>query len=54
MELCAWCGSTRWKVRRIKVPCPLCGVDVEAPICPLCAMKLVEELRAWLEELRRG
>ena len=47
--VCTWCGKLAEKVLRLKVPCPLCGVDVETLICPECAAKLIDVLRMFLQ-----
>jgi len=47
--ICTWCGGFSEKAFRLKVPCPLCGVDVETLICPECAAKLIDVLRMFLQ-----
>jgi len=53
-SFCCFCGSDKWQLKAIKVPCPRCGVDHEVAICPKCAIDLLKQLRDWIASLRRG
>ena len=57
-DRCTMCGSDRWRLKEIHIPAIRRGdrvdVYIVVNVCPLCAYRLIEELRAWLEELKRG
>ena len=57
-DRCTWCGSDKWKLKELSIPAVRRGGEVAVYIvvrvCPLCAYRLIDELRAWLDELKRG